>query len=116
MSVNGRTLQAGFITTFLIVSTLAIEVPATETERVESYLKGLLKTEKHPGFSVLVARDLQVLYQQAYGVADMESGRLNSLDTTFLIGSITKQFTSAAILKLQEQGKLSVQDLSLIHI
>ena len=110
VSVNRRILRVRFITTFLIVSTLAIEVPASETERVESYLKGVLKTQKHPGFSVLVSRDQQVLYQQAYGVADMESGRLNYPDTTFLIGSITKQFTSAAILKLQEQGKLSVQD------
>jgi CubicO group peptidase (beta-lactamase class C family) len=66
--------------------------------------------EKYPGAAVLVAKDSEVLYQNGYGYADI--GHLVEVtpETIFRIGSISKQFTAAAILKLQEEGKLNVQD------
>jgi CubicO group peptidase (beta-lactamase class C family) len=63
-----------------------------------------------PGAAVLVARDGKVLFQKGYGLADVEHGLPVTARTKFRIGSISKQFTAAAILKLQEQGKLSVED------
>ena len=63
-----------------------------------------------PGAVVLVARAGKVEFCKAYGSADPESHMLMTADTRFRIGSLTKQFTAAAILKLQEQGKLSVED------
>ncbi|GAB2914636.1 serine hydrolase domain-containing protein [Rheinheimera gaetbuli] len=50
------------------------------------------------------------LLLQAYGMADHEAGTAFTTDTVFDIGSITKQFTAAAILKLQQQGKLQLTD------
>lgn len=50
------------------------------------------------------------LLLQAYGTADHEAGRAFTTDTVFDIGSITKQFTAAAILKLQQQSKLQLTD------
>ena len=67
-------------------------------------------TEETPACAVLVARDGKVIAQRAYGMANLEDDVPASIDTQFLIGSVTKQFTAAAILKLQEDGKLSVQD------
>ncbi len=64
------------------------------------------------GFSgaLLVANDEGILLEKGYGMADREKDISVSKDTVFTIGSITKQFTGAAVLKLQMQGKLSVRD------
>lgn len=60
--------------------------------------------------SVLIAQDGQVLLSRGYGSADRELGISNSPQTRFFIGSVTKQFTAMAILILQSQGRLNVQD------
>ena len=65
------------------------------------------------GFSgaVLVAKDGSVILSKGYGLADRESGRpVTPEKTVFTIGSITKQLTGAAILTLEMEGKLSVND------
>lgn len=64
------------------------------------------------GFSgtILVARDGKILLQKGYGMADRENKIQVGLDTVFTVGSITKQFTAAAILKMRMQGKLGLQD------
>ena len=60
--------------------------------------------------SVLVARDGQILFSKGYGSADLEWNVPNSPATKFRLGSVTKQFTAASILLLEERGKLSVND------
>lgn len=62
------------------------------------------------GCAVLVARDGQVIYRKAFGMADLELNVPMRPEMVFRIGSITKQFTAIAILQLMEQGKLSLQD------
>jgi CubicO group peptidase (beta-lactamase class C family) len=63
-----------------------------------------------PGLCVLVARDGKIVFQGALGLADVESARQVDANSKFRIGSVTKQFTAAAILKLVEEGKISVDD------
>ncbi|MEE4145891.1 MAG: serine hydrolase [Halieaceae bacterium] len=63
-----------------------------------------------PGAAVIVVRDNEVLFRSAAGMADMELGVPLTPANVFRIGSITKQFTAAGILLLEEQGKLSVSD------
>ena len=60
--------------------------------------------------AVLVARGDQVLFRQVYGMADHEQGRPLALGSKFRLASVSKQFTAAAILKLQDEGVLSVDD------
>src|SRR6266853_1671927 len=60
--------------------------------------------------SVLVARDGRVLLSKGYGEADLDWKVPNSPTTKFRLGSITKQFTAACILLLEERGKLSIGD------
>jgi CubicO group peptidase (beta-lactamase class C family) len=60
--------------------------------------------------AVLVARDGRVVLRRGVGLADREWNVPNTPDTKFRLGSITKQFTAAAILQLAEQGKLSFDD------
>lgn len=58
--------------------------------------------------AVLVARDGDVLFDKGYGSANLEWKIANDGDTKFRLGSVTKQFTSVAILLLQERGKLTL--------
>lgn len=60
--------------------------------------------------AVLVARGDQILFREAYGTADVATGRALRIGDRFLLASISKQFTAAAILKLQDEGQLSVDD------
>ncbi len=76
---------------------------------IDALFQNLIKPSG-PGAAVLVARDGKVLFEKGYGLADVEHHRSITPETKFRIGSITKQFTASAILKLQEQGKLNVED------
>ncbi len=64
------------------------------------------------GFSaaVVIATDGEIVLEKGYGFADREKNQPITVDTVFTIGSITKQFTGAAILTLEMQGELSVSD------
>ncbi|MCD9032159.1 serine hydrolase [Luteimonas sp. Y-2-2-4F] len=63
-----------------------------------------------PGMAVLVARGDEVLYRDACGRASLELEVPLSPDHVFRIGSVTKQFAAAAVLKLAEDGALSLDD------
>ncbi len=60
--------------------------------------------------TALVAYHGHVVLAQGYGIANREFGELNTPETKYFIGSITKQFTAAAILLLAEQGRLKLTD------
>ncbi|WP_321426788.1 serine hydrolase [uncultured Bacteroides sp.] len=62
------------------------------------------------GVSVLVSKNGKIIYERGFGYADIGNKVPVTSDTKFRIGSITKQFIAASILKLQEEGKLSVHD------
>ncbi len=85
--------------------------PAAETpsEKADALLSGLIHAND-PGLAVLVAQDGKILFEKGYGLADLEHHLPVTPQTIFRIASVTKQFTAAAILKLQEEGKLSIED------
>ncbi|WP_232831411.1 serine hydrolase [Peristeroidobacter agariperforans] len=60
--------------------------------------------------TVLVARADQIVFHKSYGSANLEWDIANTSTTKYRIGSITKQFTSASILLLEERGKLKLDD------
>jgi CubicO group peptidase (beta-lactamase class C family) len=63
-----------------------------------------------PGAAALVAKGGEIVFLDAAGMADLELGVPLAPDMVFEIGSITKQFTAAAIMMLAEEGKLSISD------
>jgi len=69
-----------------------------------------LKSTGAPSVSVAVVQDGRLVYAQAFGYADMAKGRAADAATRYAVGSISKQFTAVALLLLQEQGKLSLDD------
>ncbi|GAA4610772.1 serine hydrolase domain-containing protein [Actinoallomurus liliacearum] len=76
---------------------------------IDSYLRGLAKKGKFTG-AVTVVRRGQVLARFAAGQADEAKNVPNSPDTIFRIASVSKQFTAMLVLKLQDQGKLKLDD------
>lgn len=77
--------------------------------KTDEYMNALLKV-KGVGGTVLISRNGERIVNRGYGYADAEAKVPNAPNTKFRIGSITKQFTAAAVLLLQEKGKLSVKD------
>jgi CubicO group peptidase (beta-lactamase class C family) len=67
-------------------------------------------TSRTPGCAVGVARDGGVVLEKAYGMADLEHDAKNRTSTIFEAGSVSKQFTAAAVLLLARDGKLSLDD------
>ncbi|MFE8702273.1 serine hydrolase domain-containing protein [Cytobacillus sp. FJAT-54145] len=68
-----------------------------------------LKQESYNG-TILISYKGEVIFEKGYGYADKENEVKNTPETAFYLGSITKQFTAASILHLQEAGKLKVAD------
>lgn len=91
----------------------AAEVPNAANADLSRYADQLFSRAfppGEPGAAVLIAKDGQVLLRKGYGLANLELGVPMPPDAVFELASVTKQFTAAAILLLQERGKLSVED------
>jgi CubicO group peptidase (beta-lactamase class C family) len=78
-------------------------------QKLDEYLVSANKFYRFNG-SVLIAEKGTILLQKSYGYKNLAKQTLNDSNCTYQIGSVTKEFTSAVILKLQEEGKLSVND------
>lgn len=66
--------------------------------------------DKEPGFSIAVFKGDKIILEKQYGIANLDYNVPISNETVFDIASIGKQFTAAAILLLEEEGKLSIKD------
>jgi CubicO group peptidase (beta-lactamase class C family) len=89
---------------------LAGVCPAQDhTSRMEQVVQSYVSNKQFMG-SVLIARDKTVLLDKGYGFANLEWDIPNSPTTKFRLGSLTKQFTAACVLLLQERGKLKIDD------
>jgi CubicO group peptidase (beta-lactamase class C family) len=84
-------------------------------QAIDEYLAPYVEDGRFSG-SILIARGEEILVSKGYGMANREHDVPNTPLTKFCIGSITKTFTAMAILMLQEEGQLSVQDSVCDHI
>ena len=97
------------IAVLLLHSCLGV-VPAQDiAEKADEYLAAQAKVNHFMG-SVLIARDGEPIFRKGYGLANVEHDVPNRPETKYRLGSLTKQFTAAAVLLLQERGKLEVGD------
>ena len=82
-------------------------------EPLATAVDGLLATRLEaiaPGGVVLIAKKGAIVYEKAFGLANVKTATPMRPEMAFRIGSITKQFTAIAILQLVEAGKISLQD------
>ncbi len=102
------------------LSSFAAELPMTAPEKVglsstqlakvDGIVQELIATNGVAGATVAVARHGQVAYFKAFGLRDREASAPMSEDTIFRIFSMSKAFTSAAVLMLMEDGKIGLED------
>lgn len=96
----------------LFVFLIAISAIAQDiAPKVDEYVNAYVSQNKFMG-SILIAKGGKIVMEKGYGMASLELDVPNTPQTKFRLGSVTKQFTSAAILQLEERGKLSVNDLA----
>lgn len=93
---------------FSMNATLAVTV-TDKQKHYETILVENIETDE-PGVAVIVSQKGKVLFKGARGLANLEHNIPLTTESVFRLASITKQFTAAAIMMLQEQKKLSIAD------
>jgi D-alanyl-D-alanine carboxypeptidase len=100
----------------LLLALGAVSAPGQQTSRasletrIDSLATAFITNTRTPAVSVAVLRGSDTLVMKGYGEASVEAHRPATASTVYRIGSITKQFTAAAIMRLIERGKLSLDD------
>jgi len=99
----------------VVLYVFAPHVPATPKQvttkaELEAYLNQLVASGNPPGVSVLVVKDGEVVYSNAFGYADGPHQVKATPDTVYHWWSMTKIPTAIAVMQLQEQGKLNIDD------
>lgn len=85
-------------------------IPADMKTSIDKAVTDLLAKSEAPSASIAVVEGGKVVYANAYGTARVEPERRATADMRYSIGSISKQFTAAAILLLAEKGEISLDD------
>ncbi|HIE1097643.1 MULTISPECIES: serine hydrolase domain-containing protein [Stenotrophomonas] len=83
---------------------------AAAIERIDRGVDQVMRRFSVPGAAVMVLQNGRLIHAKAYGQRDVARRLAVRTDTPFEIGSITKQFTAAAVVQLQEAGRLSLDD------
>ena len=86
------------------------QLPPVLAKRIEADVKAALHRFEVPGAAVMVIKSGRVSFIGTYGMRDSARKLPVRPDTLFEIGSITKQFTAASILQLQEAGRLQIDE------
>jgi CubicO group peptidase (beta-lactamase class C family) len=102
--------RRGLIVFVLMAASVASASDANIAAQARTALEHAVPATDGPGVMVLIAKGDTVLFREARGQAQIELGVPLAADQVFRIASITKIFTAATVLKLAEQGKLSLDD------
>jgi CubicO group peptidase (beta-lactamase class C family) len=79
-------------------------------DNLDKTIRQLMRKRNTPGMAIGIIQDGERLYSKGFGCKNLKQQAPMTSDTLLGIGSITKSFTAFAIIKLQEQGKLSIED------
>jgi len=101
------------ISTVYLLSVLLLSAQAVLAQKKTTLIDQYFTKAIKDGFAgvALVAQKGQIIFAKGYGLANREKNIAHDQNSVFDIGSITKQFTGAAILKLEMEGKLKTSDL-----
>src|SRR4029450_12131715 len=84
--------------------------PASDTEAISEVLNRAVSEKRIPGAVVLVKQRGKIVFEEAAGYADLESGRRMRGDDIFMIASSTKPFAASTIMALVDRGKIRLDD------
>ena len=113
MRLSKKLFPAVVVSLVLAASSISLaqtQLAPDVTEKIDKLVTETLSKTGVPSASVAIVKDGQIAYVKAYGDARLEPKTAATTAMRYSIGSISKQFTAAAILLLQEQGKLSLDD------
>ncbi len=99
----------------LVANTYAQHLASDLDSLIAGYPSNALDTTKNPDFTafsgvILIAKNDEVVFKKAFGKANLQWKVDNTIRTKFLIGSVTKTFTSMLTLQLVQDGKLALDD------
>jgi CubicO group peptidase (beta-lactamase class C family) len=101
---------------FIIVLLLWSASVEAQDWKHKSLIDSFLASKKYPNnapcIAICIVEKGQIVYEKQFGMANLEQKIPAHAQTIFNIGSVTKQFTAACILLLEEQGKLKRTDIS----
>ena len=102
------------LTLVLLAIVPAVRAESTLSEdsksRIDAAVNQVLSSTKVPSASIAIVKDGRIAYLQAYGQARLSPPMEATPQMQYSIGSISKQFTAAAVLLLAQEGKLTLDD------
>ena len=111
ISLNRRNVLAGSMGLSLAAMTNATaKTTPKRWKELEATVNTLIDERLIPGMSVAVFKKGAFVYSKGFGLANIETATPVTEKSVFRIGSVTKQFTGVALLALQEDGLLSLDD------
>jgi CubicO group peptidase (beta-lactamase class C family) len=99
----------------LATTSTARSEPQDETARVDQLFQQWDKPAS-PGCAMAAMKDGRIVHKRGYGMADLDRGEKITPATVFHVGSISKQFTATAVLMLEHEGKLSLDDAAKTYV
>ncbi len=100
---------------FCLIEGIGFCQAQTDQEQIDQVLNNTCPPD-HPGVVALISQGEDIVFHEAYGLANVELEVPMEVDRKFCIASITKQFTAMAILMLMEEGRLSLDDCITKHV
>lgn len=108
-----RNLSIIIFSIFYIITMNSCNSSQSKIDNAVSQLDSLFNsmyTNEEPGVAVMILKADKVIYQNSLGIANMENSTHIDENTFFNIASVSKQFSAVAIMKLAQEGKLSLDD------
>ncbi len=94
----------------MAVALLAAGTSAAHADQIDDYVHAEMVKRKIPGMAVAVIRDGKVQKESAYGLASIELNVPMTLDTSYVLASMSKVFTASAVMLLVQDGKISLDE------
>ena len=104
-------MKKALLLLLIILTTYSVKAQLSEvqSQKIDSLFNSWTETN-HPGGAVGIMQNGEVIYSKAFGLASLEYQIPNTPETSFNIGSVSKQFTAMGIVLLHEKGLLSIDD------
>jgi D-alanyl-D-alanine carboxypeptidase len=94
----------------MAVALFAVGASAAHADQIDDYVHTEMAKKKIPGMSLAVIRDGKVIKESAYGLASIELNVPMTLDTSFVLASMSKVFTASAVMLLVQDGKITLDE------
>ncbi|WP_070971346.1 serine hydrolase domain-containing protein [Vibrio sonorensis] len=108
LSATNRTKKLALVVSLIATSPFTLANDSNLSTEIERLSETFLNSDPSPGVAVTVVKDFNVIVNKGFGLAEVEHNVKTTNKTIFRVGSLTKQFTAAGILKLAEEGKIDL--------